>query len=87
MLVRHLPPESDTARAELGPVVDWSTTDHLLANVLDVLVEANWQRAGDKKVPHPKPVERPGEKKRMSPTEIRQRLLEQRQRREAERGD
>ena len=89
MLVRQLPQESATARAELGPVVDWSPTDYLIALVVDLLAEGNWQRAGDKKVPHPKPIRRPGDesRSRMTPAQIKERLLEQRRRREVERGD
>ena len=39
----------------------WSTSDYILANVVDLLNAANWQRGGDKNKPRPKPVKRPGE--------------------------
>lgn len=39
----------------------WTTTDHLLAQVVDVLNGANWQRAGGKDKDKPKPVLRPSE--------------------------
>lgn len=39
----------------------WTTTDHLLAQVVDVLNGANWQRAGGKDRDKPKPVLRPAE--------------------------
>lgn len=39
----------------------WGTSDYMLANVVDLLNAANWQRGGDKHKPRPKPVKRPGE--------------------------
>ncbi len=57
-LLQHLPPESATHTALLGP--QWTRTDHLLATVVDVLAIANWQRQGKKGAPRPKPVRRPG---------------------------
>lgn len=35
-------------------------TAQLLALIGDMLAEANWQRAGRKTAPHPKPIKRPG---------------------------
>lgn len=85
VLVRQLPREARTVRAQYGAEADWGQVEHLLAGALDLLAEANWQRAGDKKQPHPKPVPRPGERTRtkLSTTELRDRLLEQRRRRES----
>lgn len=40
----------------------WSIEAQLLADVVDVLAIANWQRAGKKHAPKPKPVERPWRK-------------------------
>ena len=34
----------------------------LLANVVDLLAAANWQRGGDKRIKKPKPIKRPHEK-------------------------
>jgi hypothetical protein len=64
---------------------EWGHTEHLLASALDLLAEANWQRAGDKKQPHPKPFPRPGDRTRtqLSAADLRERLLEQRRRRES----
>lgn len=64
-----------------GDQAEWGHTEHLLAAVVDVLAEANWQRGGDKKQPHPKPIRRPGDptRSRMSATDMRKRLLEQRE--------
>lgn len=42
-----------------APMAAWSTTDHLLAHVVDAARGANWQRGGGKG-PRPKPVPRPG---------------------------
>jgi len=39
----------------------WTTTDHLLAQVVDALNGANWQRAGGKDRDKPTPVPRPAE--------------------------
>jgi hypothetical protein len=35
---------------------EWSRTDHLLALVHDQLAISNWQRAGNKRGPRPKPI-------------------------------
>jgi hypothetical protein len=40
-----------------GDIAAWSVTDHLLANVIDLLQAANWQRGG--KGAPPKPFPRP----------------------------
>lgn len=56
--MRHLPRDSATARAILGPAADWSDDTHLLASLLDLTAGANWQR-GNGKGPKPKPVQRP----------------------------
>jgi hypothetical protein len=65
VLVRQLPPESATVRA-LTPEAAWSTTDYLLAAVLDAARWGNWltvetnKRKGAKN-PRPLPVPRPGD--------------------------
>jgi hypothetical protein len=59
VLIEYLPRESCTARAVHGPVTEWGDTEHLLANVLDVLNAANWQRGGGKGA-RPRRLPRPG---------------------------
>lgn len=49
---------SALGREMVGEVADWSIDTHLLADVVDVLNAANWQRSGTKKRP-PKPMKRP----------------------------
>jgi hypothetical protein len=44
-----------------GEGAEWGITDHLLANVVDVLAIANWQRGGGKGSRPPR-VPRPGTK-------------------------
>lgn len=41
---------------------EWSITDHLLANVCDLLARANWQRQGKRHAQKPKPLPRPGKR-------------------------
>lgn len=60
-MLTTLPRTSATVRATLGDAAEWSTTDHLLALVADLLAAANWQRGGGKGK-RPKPIERPGVK-------------------------
>lgn len=60
MLLTHLPRESATMQAVLGPVAMWGHEHHLLADIVDVLQAANWQRIGKRSAPRPKPVSRPG---------------------------
>ncbi|WP_411577264.1 hypothetical protein [Streptomyces sp. HUAS TT20] len=45
MLVRHLPRDSALLRELHGEAADWTTTDHLLAAVVDQLAESNWMFA------------------------------------------
>lgn len=47
VLANALPPGSATHTA-LSSDDAWTTTDHLLANVVDLLNGANWQRAGSR---------------------------------------
>ena len=65
-LAEHLPPDSAVGRATKGQ--GWTVTDHLLISVLDLLSEANWQRAAagqprHKQPKHPAPFPRPGAEK------------------------
>jgi hypothetical protein len=47
-------------RAQLGDAAGWGLVEHLLAAAVDALNGANWQRAGRRGAPRPKPVQRPG---------------------------
>jgi hypothetical protein len=49
---------SRLARAETD---GWGHTEELLARVLETLQDANWQRAGNRTAPRPKPLQRPGQ--------------------------
>ena len=44
----------------------WSIEAQLLADVVDLLAVANWQRGGKKHAPKPKPVERPWRKPKVT---------------------
>lgn len=60
--VAHLPLDCALLAGEGG----WTYSDHRLADVVDLLNGANWQRgnAGAKSpTPRPKPIERPGQSK------------------------
>jgi hypothetical protein len=62
-LFGQLPPDGAVGRANAGE--GYTITDHLILEVIDLLVGANWQRAnqGRKKsdqTPPPKPARRPG---------------------------
>lgn len=46
-----------------GERAGWHHVEELLARILEVLMAANWQRAGDKTAPRPKPLPRPGERR------------------------
>lgn len=79
MLIEHLPADSALGVSLHGEAARWSTTDHLLAAVVDHLAIANWMFAtvnGDpdgEQAPYPEPVPRPGEtsgEERTSPAEI-----------------
>lgn len=43
----------------MGNNAAWSSEAHLMANVIDLLQAANWQRGGDNNAPRPKPIARP----------------------------
>jgi hypothetical protein len=79
------PDTSAVARLLRGPEAGWRHIEELLATILEVLMEANWQRAGKKNAPHPKPITRPGKepegvqhfgKEPMSINEFERRLAE-----------
>lgn len=58
VLVEELPPGSALA-ARLNPSMRWSNTEHLLAALVDLAANGNWQRGGGKGR-KPKPIPRPG---------------------------
>lgn len=41
-LARHLPVESATAMAAIGPAADWSVEAHLLASLVDAVQQSNY---------------------------------------------
>ena len=57
--VKYMPRSSQLFQSVHGP--QWSAELHMLANVVDLLAAANWQRGGGKGG-RPKPVKRPGVK-------------------------
>lgn len=57
-----MPVTSQTAHALYGDTVTWTTSEHLLANVVDLTSTANWQRGGGKGK-RPKRLHRPGKDK------------------------
>lgn len=62
VLMQRLPPGS--WKKDAGPG-SWTETDYLLANVIDAVNQVAWtvaQSNSKKKVPVPKPMERPGQK-------------------------
>lgn len=60
--VKHVQtePSSKLARELHGEV--WTIEAQLLASIADTLASANWQRAGKRSAPRPKPIPRPWEK-------------------------
>ncbi|WAC65185.1 hypothetical protein OVA14_07230 [Agrococcus sp. SL85] len=62
VLVRRLQVEPGTALRHAVHGELWPVTDQLLANIVDALNHANWQRVGKKNAPKPKRTPRPWEK-------------------------
>ncbi|MET7514214.1 hypothetical protein ABZS88_12165 [Streptomyces sp. NPDC005480] len=66
VLVRHLPRDSALPRELHGEAAEWTTSDHLLAAVVDQLAEANWMFATVNRdedaepIDPPQPLPRPG---------------------------
>lgn len=63
VLLDHLPRESATVRAVVGERARWGESEHLLADVVDLMHAQLWQFASahSKKRPkRPKPIRRPG---------------------------
>ncbi|MGW0560445.1 hypothetical protein ACWDZ4_07370 [Streptomyces sp. NPDC003016] len=67
VLIKHMPRDSALLSETDGEAADWSTTDYLLAAVVDHLAAANWMFASvhsdeDSEPPErPVPVSRPGD--------------------------
>lgn len=59
--ISYAPRGSALARQRRGATDDWGNVEELLANVLETLWDANWQRAGNRTAPRPKPLQRPGQ--------------------------
>lgn len=85
--ITRLPRTSATMRAISPEATAWSTTDYLLAGVIDVLATANWQRSGDKNAPRPIPVERPNAEREQRKQEFRTRVLQLRELRQRQVND
>lgn len=47
-------------RAITDDALGWGLNEQLLAMIADALHVANWQRSGDKKIPYPQRIPRPG---------------------------
>jgi len=60
VFVQHSPRESALYRDMHPEYAEWGVVEHLLAATVDALNAANWQRAGKKNTPRPKPITRPG---------------------------
>ena len=75
VFIDKLPPGASLWN-EIGGDAAWTTSEHLLANVLDTLNAANWQRAGDSKAKAPKPIPRPADllKKKQQGTKIEEQI-------------
>jgi hypothetical protein len=70
VILRNLPPTSAYWRARHG-TGDWTPTEYVLADLWDVAVDANWQRANNRHAPRPKRYPRPLEEDRQMAETIR----------------
>lgn len=61
MIIRHAPRESGLARLLEPVATQWTDTDYLLANAVDILASLLWAQAGRKGQKRPDPVLRPGD--------------------------
>ena len=61
VIINLAAPDSLVRRALDPDTYSWTRTNALLADIFDVLASANWQRAGNKTAPKPKPYPRPGD--------------------------
>lgn len=91
LLALNLPAGAATWQ-EAGTDGAWTVTDFLLADVVDALNAANWQRAGDKAGQKPDPVPRPAQlrelkQKREAEMQRASRFLERQKKRRKPKGD
>lgn len=66
MLVRSLPRDSALIQAAAGDAVRWSTTDHLIASLIDAVrwqTHAAQQAQSRRRLRRPDPIRRPGDPK------------------------
>lgn len=85
VVLEHSALDSEYARKKLGDKARWSTTEHLIATVADLIQIGNWQyaTAHSKKghaPPKPTPIERPGQasKRRQNRTQLSEREIARR---------
>lgn len=67
VIVAQSPPGSPLHRAKDDTRAAWDSgavSAYLLAVIADQIAGGNWQRAGRKNAPKPKPIERPGDNKK-----------------------
>lgn len=75
MLIKHLPPDSATARALNGGAPVWGQTEAMLADVYDAIQWTTWvlsAQGAKRPPPDPTPYPRPGDPK---PLEITAEML------------
>lgn len=58
--MRWLPPRSAVYRLRNPDSWQWGLPEQILAGIFDGIQGGNWQRAGNKNAPRPKPMPRPG---------------------------
>lgn len=61
--LNELPDECRLARSVAGEIAGWGPQERILADIYDVLADANWQRGGNKNQTRPKPYPRPVDKR------------------------
>lgn len=62
LFIRSAPRESAIGQSLGGDSAAWSTSEHLMALLVDAVVIGNWQRQGDPHARRPDPLSRPGAK-------------------------
>lgn len=60
VVVRHLPVDSALARSLRGSASQYSATDYLIVNAVNILQNMSWQLGNDPKAKKPEPVLLPG---------------------------
>ena len=59
----HSKRNTNLFRSINGDRADWGYPEELLAQLIDITQQGNWQRAGNKNAPKPQPMARPWEVK------------------------